>query len=223
MTPPSFPCSPSQFEGCREQSAVMRSIFFVEVSLLSLLSTTTALNTRRALLEHGAAIAAASSFGSCLSAPAALAFAGEGTMSKEEVLRIAEEKLTPFQRAISLSAATERSFTGMTTNGYAHDNKKKGTWAGAISGAPLFDSSTKYESGTGWPSFYAAVPGAVVERPDPEDLADRRRAMAMGGVRTEVIDAKSGAHLGHVFPDGPPPTYKRYCMNAGAMTFVPAR
>jgi methionine-R-sulfoxide reductase len=111
----------------------------------------------------------------------------------------------------------------MTTNGYAHDNKKKGTWAGAISGAPLFDSSTKYESGTGWPSFYAAIPGAVVERPDPEDLADRRRAMAMGGVRTEVIDAKSGAHLGHVFPDGPAPTYKRYCMNAGAMTFVPAR
>ena len=193
--------------------------------LLSLLSTSTAfgLNTRRALLKHGAAIAAASSFGPCLPLPAARAYAGEGTMSKEEVLRIAEEKLTPFQRAISLSAATERSFTGMTTNGYAHDNKKKGTWAGAISGAPLFDSGTKYESGTGWPSFYAAIPGAVVERPDPEDLADRRRAMAMGGVRTEVIDAKSGAHLGHVFPDGPAPTYKRYCMNAGAMTFVPAR
>ena len=116
--------------------------------LLSLLSTSTALNTRRALLKHGGAIAAASSFGPCLPTPAARAYAGEGTMSKEEVLRIAEEKLTPFQRAISLSAATERSFTGMTTNGYAHDNKKKGTWAGAISGAPLFESGTKYESGT---------------------------------------------------------------------------
>lgn len=143
-------------------------------------------------------------------------------MSKEEVLRIAEG-LTPFQRAISLSAATERSFSGKTTNGYPHDNKKKGTYKGAISGAPLFESSTKYESGTGWPSFYAAVPGAVIERPDPEDSRDRKRAAMMGGVRTEVIDAFSGAHLGHVFNDGPPPTYKRYCMNAGAMTFAPSR
>jgi len=153
---------------------------------------------------------------SMIAAPA-LAYA---TMSSEDVLKEAQ-KLTPFQRAISLSAATERPFTGQTTNGYAHDNKKTGVYVGAISGKPLFESSTKYESGTGWPSFYAAVPGGVIERDDPDDKANPARAAMMGGVRTEVIDAVSGAHLGHVFPDGPQPTGKRYCMNAGAMTFVP--
>jgi len=150
------------------------------------------------------------------------AYAGEGTMSEGEVLKVAE-RLTPFQKAISLQAQTERSFTGLTTNGFGWDNKKSGTYIGAISGAPLFESSTKYDSGTGWPSFYAAVPGSVIERQDPEDLRDSRRARMMGGVRVEVIDAKSGAHLGHVFGDGPAPTYKRYCMNAGAMTFVPGK
>ena len=143
-------------------------------------------------------------------------------MSKEEVLQKAES-LTSFQKAVSLSAQTEMSFTGKTTNGYGWDNKKKGTYVGAISGAPLFSSEAKYDSGTGWPSFYAAIPGGVIERQDPEDLRDKRRAKMMGGVRVEVIDAKSGAHLGHVFGDGPAPTYKRYCMNAAAMTFVPGK
>ena len=106
-------------------------------------------------------------------------------MSKEEVERKAES-LTPFQKAISLSAATERPFSGTTTNGYAHDNKKKGVYVGAISGSPLFESGAKYDSGTGWPSFYAAVPGGVIERLDPEDLKDKRRAKMMGGIRTEV-------------------------------------
>ena len=105
----------------------------------------------------------------------------------------------------------------------AGDNKKKGTYVGAISGQPLFSSETKYDSGTGWPSFYDAIPGGVIERQDPGDLADKRRAKMMGGVRVEVIDAKSGAHLGHVFGDGPRPTGKRYCMNAAAMTFVPGK
>ena len=186
--------------------------------LLFLLATSSALQpqppplkpTRRAVLTTLAA---------ALPAPA-FAYAGEGTMSRDEVLAKAE-KLTPFQKAISLSAATERAFTGTTTNGYSHDNKKKGVYVGAISGSPVFQSSAKYESGTGWPSFYEAVPGGVIERLDPEDLKDKKRARMMGGVRTEVIDAKSGAHLGHVFPDGPAPTFKRYCMNAGAMTFVP--
>ena len=173
---------------------------------------------RRAVIQKAAASLAAGALAASGSG-AAFAFAGDGTMSKEEVLKIAET-LTPFQRAIALSAATERSFTGTTTNGYSHDNKKAGTYVGAISGAPIFKSEAKYDSGTGWPSFYAAVPGGVIERPDPGDLADLKRAMMMGGVRTEVIDAKSGAHLGHVFNDGPKPTGKRYCMNAGAMTFL---
>jgi len=186
---------------------------------LSASSAALAPPTRRVVLANGAAALVAAGFSSL----PAHAYAGEGTMSKDDVLQIAEEKLTPFQRAISLSAATERSFTGKTINGYSHDTKKKGTWSGAISGAPLFESTTKYESGSGWPSFYAPIPGAVIERQDPEDLRDSRRARMMGGVRTEVIDAKSGAHLGHVFSDGPPPTGLRYCMNAGAMSFTPKR
>jgi peptide-methionine (R)-S-oxide reductase len=176
---------------------------------------------RRAAL-HYIAPAATSALGLGASRPQrAAAFAGDGTMSREEVLRAAE-KLTPFQKAISLSAMTERPFAGKTTNGFGHDNKQPGTYVGAISGQLLFESSAKYESGTGWPSFFEAVPGGVLEREDPQDRADPARARMMGGVRIEVIDASSGAHLGHVFPDGPPPTGKRYCMNAGAMTFVPA-
>ena len=168
---------------------------------------------RRAVLQQAAALAAGALPAS------ALAEAGEGTMPKAEVLAKAES-LTPFQRAISLSAATEMSFTGKTTNGYGWDNKKKGVYVGAISGAPLFESSTKYDSGTGWPSFYAPVDKAnVIERLDPKD--------ASGGLprafwRTEVLDRKSGTHLGHVFPDGPKPTGLRYCMNAASLRFVPA-
>jgi len=145
----------------------------------------------------------------------------EGTMSKEEVLKIAGF-LTPSQRKISLSAVTERPFTGKTTNGFsAHDNTEKGTYVGAISGAPVFSSSAKFDSENGWPSFYEAVPGGVIVRPDPRDLANPRQAKKMyDGIRSEIIDAKSGTHLGHLFNDGIEPTGKRYTVNAGAMTFV---
>jgi peptide-methionine (R)-S-oxide reductase len=91
-------------------------------------------------------------------------------------------------------------------------------YVGAISGLPLFSSKQKYDSGTGWPSFYAPVSDDhVILRRDP---ADMQRTRDMRYVRVEVLDAKSGAHLGHVFDDGPPPTGLRYCMNAAAMTFV---
>jgi peptide-methionine (R)-S-oxide reductase len=87
--------------------------------------------------------------------------------------------------------------------------KRSGRFVCAGCGQALFDSATKFESGTGWPSFYASVEGAVGTQVD--------RALFM--VRTEVHCANCGGHLGHVFPDGPPPTGLRYCMNGAAMTF----
>jgi len=121
--------------------------------------------------------------------------------------------LTDLQRKVTMSAGTERSFTGETVNGYAHDNKKDGVYVSAVGGLPLFDSSAKFDSGTGWPSFFAPIaPDHIIEK------ADNSIPFMP---RVEVLDAKSGAHLGHVFNDGPRPTGKRYCMNAAAMKFIP--
>jgi peptide-methionine (R)-S-oxide reductase len=89
--------------------------------------------------------------------------------------------------------------------------KRAGTFACAGCGQALFKSKTKFESGTGWPSFDAPMPGAV------ETITDT----GYGMVRTEVHCANCGSHLGHVFPDGPPPTHQRYCINGVAMTFKP--
>jgi len=89
--------------------------------------------------------------------------------------------------------------------------KREGTFRCAGCGRPLFESAAKYESGTGWPSFWAPLPGAVGLSED--------RSLFMR--RTEVHCAGCGGHLGHVFPDGPPPTGERYCMNGAAMTFQP--
>ncbi|CAL8463493.1 g3027 [Coccomyxa elongata] len=116
-------------------------------------------------------------------------------------------------RHIALEAGTERAFTGKTVNGYPHDNKREGLWVSAIGGLPLFSSETKFDSGTGWPSFYAPI--------DPEHVIEETDNSIPFMPRTEVIDARSGAHLGHVFNDGPRPTGKRYCMNAGALRFIP--
>jgi peptide-methionine (R)-S-oxide reductase len=90
--------------------------------------------------------------------------------------------------------------------------KRPGLFRCAGCGAPLFDSRTKYESGSGWPSFWAPIEGAVATRTD--------RSFFM--TRTEVHCAACGGHLGHVFPDGPPPTGRRYCMNGVALAFEPA-
>src|ERR1700689_1585086 len=89
--------------------------------------------------------------------------------------------------------------------------KRPGEFLCAGCGAELYDSSTKYESGSGWPSFYKARDGAVETRTDA----------SLGMVRDEVTCAKCGGHLGHVFPDGPDPTGLRYCMNGAALKFVP--
>lgn len=90
--------------------------------------------------------------------------------------------------------------------------KRDGTFKCAGCGTALFPSGTKYESGSGWPSFYDALPGAITTRTDTTH----------GMVRTEALCATCGGHLGHVFPDGPRPTGQRYCMNGVALAFEPA-
>jgi peptide-methionine (R)-S-oxide reductase len=114
-----------------------------------------------------------------------------------------KETLTPEQYHVLREKGTERAFTGAYAE--THD---PGTYKCAACGNPLFSSDTKYESGSGWPSFYEPVAKDAVETE-----TDRKFGMA----RTEVLCAKCGGHLGHVFPDGPEPTGERYCMNSAAL------
>lgn len=115
-------------------------------------------------------------------------------------------RLTPEQFRILRLKGTERSFTSPLLGEH-----RRGTFLCAADGQALFSSATKYDSGTGWPSFWRPLPGAIGTSTDRE----------LGYARTEVHCARCGGHLGHVFDDGPPPTGKRYCMNGDAMRFRP--
>ena len=116
--------------------------------------------------------------------------------------------LDPQQYAVTQEGATEPPFSGVYV-----DNKAQGIYRCIVCEAPLFSSATKYDSGSGWPSFWDAV---------EKDSIDTRVDTSHGMRREEALCANCGAHLGHIFPDGPRPTGTRYCVNSASLNFAKA-
>jgi peptide-methionine (R)-S-oxide reductase len=131
---------------------------------------------------------------------------GDGGFQRpsEEELRA---RLTPEQYEVTQNAATEPAFSGIYD-----DEKRPGTYRCVVCGVDLFESDTKFESGSGWPSFW---------KPIADDRVELEEDRSHGMVRTEVSCGRCGAHLGHVFPDGPAPTGDRYCMNSASLDLEP--
>lgn len=134
---------------------------------------------------------------------AAAAATPDKNVNKEEL----RKKLSPLQYDVTCNAATEPPFR----NAY-WDNHAPGLYVDVIDGEALFASNHKFDSGSGWPSFFQPVNKAAIKEKE-----DRSHNM----IRVEVISTKSGAHLGHLFPDGPRPTGMRYCINSASLRFIP--